>query len=110
MKNNFSFHDFSQSTYSKFEECYKMYKSIIEEKDERKREEQEINLISSMPCIELTIELEYDKENDSLINISEFISDLEDERHNAIIKLIYKPKESVRLFNLLYKERKRKTI
>ncbi|MBK7357726.1 MAG: AAA family ATPase [Saprospiraceae bacterium] len=106
-KNNFSFHDFSQSTYSKFEECYKMYKSIIEEKDERKREEQEINLISSMPCIELTIELEYDKENDSLINISEFISDLEDERHNAIIKLIYKPKESVRLFNL-FVQRKEK--
>jgi len=98
-KNSFSFHDFSQASYDQFESCFKIFEAISNEGDEKKREEIEEILINSMPCIQLIIQLEYDKKSDSLINVSEFISDLEDEQNSAIIKLFYKSKESIKLFN-----------
>lgn len=98
-KNSFSFHDFSQTTYSQFENCFKIFEAIEEEKDDEQRDALENTLINSMPSIQLIIQLEYNKENDSLINVSDFISDLEDEQNSASIRLHYKSKESIKLFN-----------
>lgn len=97
-KNNFSFHDFSQTTYSKFEYCFTIYEASIKESDDEKKEELETSLISSMPNITLEIQIEYDKIKDSLINLSEFISDLDDSKNIATIKLQYQSKDSLRLF------------
>ena len=97
-KNNFSFHDFSQKTYSQFEASFNIYEAAQKETDEEKKDELEKSLISSMPNIQLVIQIEYDKAKDSLINLSEFISDLDDSKNIAIIKLQYQSKDSLRLF------------
>lgn len=98
-KNNFSFHDFSQTTYFQFAECFKIYEASLRETDDEKKDELEKSLISSMPNIQLEIQVEYDKTKDSLINLSEFISDLDDSKNTATIKLKYQSKDSIRLFN-----------
>jgi predicted ATP-dependent endonuclease of OLD family len=97
-KNNFTFHDFSQSTYIQFEKCFVIFEKLQKENDEEKKDELEVSLISSMPIIQVEIQLKYDKEKDSLINLSEFISDLEDAKNTATIKLQYQSKDSIRLF------------
>jgi putative ATP-dependent endonuclease of OLD family len=97
-KNNFSFHDFSQTNYSKFEDSLKTYEASVKETDEGEKEALERSLISSMPNIQLEIQIEYDKEKDSLINLSEFISDLDDSKNIATIKLQYQSKDSFKLF------------
>lgn len=107
-KNNFSFHDFSQTTYSKFEDSFKIYEASVKETDEEKKEALERSLISSMPIIQLQIQIEYDKAKDSLTNISEFISDLDDTKNTATIKLQYQSKDSFRLFGT-FGVRKEKT-
>ena len=111
-KNSFSFHDFSQITYAQFEECFGIYEVAFNETDEEKKEELEKSLILSMPNIQLEIQLEYNKSKDSLINISEFISDLDDSKNIAIIKLQYQSKDSLRLFAAfnVRKEREQKLI
>lgn len=111
-KNNFSFHDFSQITYAQFEKCFDIFEAIRKETEEEKKEELEISLISLMPIIKIEIQLEYDKEKDSLINLSEFISDLDDDKNTAIIKLQYQSKDSIRLFSLFVsrKEKEQKLI
>lgn len=111
-RDNFSFHDFSQATYSKFEDSFSIYKVSIEETDEEKKNELEKSLISSMPCIQLEIQIEYDKAKDSLINLSEFISDLDDSKNVATIKLKYQSKDSLRLFSAFVarKEKSQKLI
>ena len=106
-KNNFSFHDFSQSSYTQFEESYGIFEKLQEETDDEKRNELEISLISSMPSIQLEIQIEYNKAKDSLINLSEFISDLDDTKNTATIKLQYQSKESIRLF-ISFNNRKEK--
>ena len=97
-KNNFTFHDFSQSTYTQFEKCFGIFEELQKEADEEKKDELETSLLASMPSIQVKIQLEYNKEKDSLINLSEFISDLDDAKNTAIIKLQYQSKDSIRLF------------
>jgi putative ATP-dependent endonuclease of the OLD family len=111
-KNNFSFHDFSQKTYSQFEASFKIYEASLKEIDEEKKEELEKSLISSIPNIQLEIQIEYDKVKDSLINLSEFISDLDDSKTIATIKLQYQSKDSFRLFAAfgVRKEKEQKLI
>ncbi len=98
-KNNFSFHDFSQATYAQFLKCLEIFEIFQKEADEEKKDELEVSLILSMPKIQLEIQIEYDKAKDSLINLSEFISDLDDAKKTATIRLTYQSKDSVRLFN-----------
>lgn len=111
-KNNFSFHDFSQKTYSQFEASFNIYEASQKETDEEKKDELEKSLISSMPNIQLEIQIEYDKAKDSLINLSEFISDLDDSKNTATIKLQYQSKDSFRLFAAfgVRKEKEQKLI
>ena len=111
-KNNFSFHDFSQSTYVQFEECFEIFEELRTETNEERKEVLEMHLINSMPCIILVIQIEYDKKKDSLINLSEFISDLDDAQNIAMIKLQYQSKDSFRLFTsfVARKENEQKLI
>ena len=111
-KNNFSFHDFSQSTYVQFEECFEIFEELQTETNEERKEVLEISLIDSMPCIQLVIQIEYDKKKDSLINLSEFISDLDDAKNTAMIKLQYQSKDSFRLFTsfVVRKKKEQKLI
>lgn len=108
VKNNFSFHDFSQTTYTEFEKSFKIYEASIKETNEEKKSELDTALISSMPIIQLQIQIEYDKAKDSLTNISEFISDLDDSENTATLKLQYQSKDSFRLFGA-FGVRKEKT-
>lgn len=97
-KNNFSFHDFSHSTYPQFEKCFEIYRELQKEPDEEKKYEIETSLISSMPNINIEVEIEYDKEKDNLVNLSEFISDLDDTKNIATLRLQYQSKDTTRLF------------
>lgn len=106
-KNNFSFHDFSQTTYPQFDKCLTIYEASVKETDEKK-EELEASLIASIPNIQIEIQIEYDKDKDSLTNLSEFISDLDDTKSTAIIKLQYQSKDSFRLFSA-FSDRKEKS-
>ena len=99
-KNNFSFHDFSQSTYEKFEECFKIFEKLQEDNNDEEKDKLNTCLIESMPFIQIEVWLEYDKEKDSLINISEFISDLDDKLNILKIKLKYQSKDSKKIFSL----------
>ncbi len=101
-KNTFSFHDFTQTTYTFFDDCLKIYETIIAEGDDEKKEELEKQLIANMPVIQLLIQLEYDKVKDSLINVSEFISDLEDGINTTTVKISYESKESILLFKAFH--------
>lgn len=98
-KNNFSFHDFSQTTYNQFENCYGIFDELQKNTDDEVKEMLEKLLIDSIPNIQLEIQLEYDKAKDSLINLSEFISDLDDSKNTATIRLQYQSKDSIRLFS-----------
>lgn len=111
-KNNFSFHDFSQTTYPQFEDCFNIYEAHLKEIDEEQKEELEMKLISSMPNILLEIQIEYDIAKDSLTNLSEFISDLDDSKNTATIKLQYQSKDSFRLFSafVVRKEKEQRLI
>lgn len=97
-KNNFSFHDFSQTTYNQFENCYGIFDDLQKNTDDEVKEKLEELLIDSIPNIQLEIQLEYNKAKDSLINLSEFISDLDDSKNTATIRLQYQSKDSIRLF------------
>lgn len=111
-KNSFSFHDFSQTTYPQFDKCLTNYEASVKETDEDKKKELETYLIASMPNIQIEIQIEYDKVKDSLTNLSEFISDLDDTKRTAIIKLQYQSKDSFRLFSAFggRKEKSQKLI
>jgi putative ATP-dependent endonuclease of OLD family len=98
-KNSFSFHDFSQTTYTQFEKSFKIYETSVNAINEEIKNQLENDLISSMPTIQIEIQIEYDKvKDDSLINLSEFISDLDDTKNTASIRLLYQSKDSIRLF------------
>jgi predicted ATP-dependent endonuclease of OLD family len=111
-KNNFSFHDFSQSTYTQFEKCFGIFEEYQKEPDEKKKSDLHVSITSIMPSVQLVIQLEYDKVKDSLINLSEFISDLDDTKHTATIRLQYQSKDSIKLFTLfvIRKEKGQKLI
>lgn len=94
----FSFHDFSLSCYQQFANCLTIYETLLAENNDKEKENIERILINAMPKIELSILLKYDKESDSLINVSEFINDLDDTKNDVVIRLVYESKETQLLF------------
>jgi len=94
-----SFEDFSQSSYSKFREILTLYKSMfVEGVDEEEKEKIEEEIIQNTPAISLQIEIEYDKKVDSIVHLSQFITDLDPDRNDAIIQVTYAPKNTLGLF------------
>lgn len=98
-KQEISFEDFSQSSYSTFLQIKELYDKFIIETNEQEKEALEIKLKNEIPKVQLYIQFEYDIEKDSLINISEFITDLDEKRNDATILISYEPKDSLKLCN-----------
>ncbi|PUU69039.1 hypothetical protein DBB36_15815 [Flavobacterium sp. WLB] len=98
-KNKLTFHDFSLNCHDVFKMCYDSYqKELLVENEEDRINQIEEALIRHIPRITLSIQIEYDKSKDSLINISDFISDLDDTKSDATILFKYEPKETINLF------------
>ncbi|WP_252723733.1 ATP-dependent nuclease [Winogradskyella psychrotolerans] len=107
----FIFEDFSQSTYTVFKSSYNKYlESKKEGITEEDREELEKQLLVEIPKIKINFEIEYDKiSNESLVELSEFITDLEDARNDATICVSFEPKNTLKVFHS-FENRKDKSI
>ena len=107
----FIFEDFSQSSYVIFKSIYSKYlesrKDGITEED---KEKIELEIIAEIPKIKVIFEIQYNKENnESLVELSEFITDLEDARNDAIICISFEPKNTLKIFQS-FDKREDKTI
>lgn len=107
----FIFEDFSQSSYAIFKTVHGKYlESKKENISEEESEELEKLLILEVPRIKVNFEFEYNKKNnESLVELSEFITDLEDARNDATICISFEPKNTLKLFQS-FENRKDKTI
>lgn len=102
-KNKITFHDFSLNSHEIFKICYQEYHTkLLVEKDEEQLNEIEKAIIRHIPRITLSVEIEYHKLQDSLINISDFISDLDDKKSHATILFKYEPKETLNLLKAFH--------
>lgn len=106
-KSRITFHDFAFNSYDIFKLCYEKYE-LLHALEEDKKNELELTIINEIPRITLRIGVEYDKVRDSLIHISEFISDLDDAKSDVSILFKFEPKDTINLFksfdNRLIKE------
>ena len=107
----FVFEDFSQSSYVIFKSIYSKYlesrKDGITEED---KEKIELELIAEIPKIKVSFEIQYNKKNnESLVELSEFITDLEDARNDATICISFEPKNTLKIFQS-FDKREDKTI
>lgn len=95
-----SFEDFSQSCYPIFKNVLKMYTDSIQPGlSETDKEVLEESIHGNIPKISLIVQFEYDKEIDSLIELSEFITDLDVDRNDATVLISYEPTDSLRLLS-----------
>ncbi|NLU39966.1 MAG: AAA family ATPase [Bacteroidales bacterium] len=93
------FEDFSQFTYQVFKDTYEVYKeSLVAGIAEDIKDQLEVKIQNEIPKIQLIIEFEYDKATDSLIELSEFITDLDESRNDASVLIEYAAKDSLRVF------------
>ncbi|MBS7231473.1 AAA family ATPase [Flavobacterium psychroterrae] len=102
-----SFEDFSQSTYFIFNRLLRLINQVdFNSISERRKEIVEKVIQNQMPKVQLFIEVEYDVTNDSLINLSEFITDLDENRNDATILISYESNNSLSLlFSFLNREK-----
>lgn len=107
----FIFEDFSQSTYATFKAVYSKYlESKIDGITEEDRDELEKQLIVEVPKVKINFEIQYNKaDNESLVELSEFITDLEDARNDAKICISFEPKNTLKVFQS-FENREDKTI
>nr|WP_314839388.1 AAA family ATPase [uncultured Flavobacterium sp.] len=103
-----SFEDFSQSAYFAFNRLLIFINNIDFKSISEKRKEIFEKIIQNQtPKVQLYIEVEYDIQNDSLINLSEFITDLDENRNDATILISYESNNSLVLFSsFLNREKK----
>lgn len=96
----FIFEDFSQTSYAIFKTVHGKYlESINDDNSEEEQDELEKQIILEIPRIKVNFEIEYNKENnESLIELSEFITDLEDDRNDAKICISFEPKNTLKVF------------
>ncbi|SEO84127.1 Predicted ATP-dependent endonuclease of the OLD family, contains P-loop ATPase and TOPRIM domains [Mucilaginibacter gossypiicola] len=92
-----SFEDFSQKCYKEFKEADKLYGEYLLADDEAK-ELLLKKLQDHNPKIELQLHITYDKEKDSLKELSEFITDLDPARNDACICISYECTNTLSLF------------
>ena len=95
-----SFEDFSKSAYSVFKELNTQFGKITAEMNEEEKEAIEIDIQERFPKIQLQIEIAYDKSKDSLVELSEFITDLDVSRTDGCILLSYEPVNSLGLLKM----------
>lgn len=105
----FRFEDFSQNTYLKFKGVYNLYCKYLKISDDVFKERVEKRILKNIPKIQFTLKIVYDKQKDSLIHLSEFITDLDETKNEASILLSYEPKESLNLFKSFLKREDQET-
>jgi len=98
-KKDLKFENFSQNSYNIFRHCLSLYDEWgeIDENDEIEKEIKEKEIKKLMPKIQLTLNIGYN-EHESLINLSEFITDLDSSITNTLITLSFESKETFKLF------------
>ncbi|MGE8534176.1 MAG: AAA family ATPase [Chryseobacterium sp.] len=103
-----SFEDFSLSSYLKFKKIVNFISRVDFNKiSERRKEIFEKIIKNQTPKVQLFIEFEYDIETDCLINLSEFITDLNEKRNDATVLISFESINSLGLFSsFLNRERK----
>ncbi|SDJ09752.1 AAA family ATPase [Chryseobacterium jejuense] len=103
-----SFEDFSLSSYLKFKKIVNFINRVdFNEISERRKEFFQKIIQNQTPKVQLFIEFEYDIETDCLINLSEFITDLNEERNDATVLISFESINSLGLFSsFLNRERK----
>ena len=100
-EDSLSFEDFSQSSYSLFKELNAEFeKTINPEIPDDEKEAIEIDIQDRFPKIQLQIEFSYDKLKDSLVELSEFITDLDVDRNDACVLLSYEPVNTLGLLKM----------
>lgn len=82
--------------------CSEYEKSLVEEISEEDKEAIEIDIQNRFPKIQLQIEFIYDKAQDSLVELSEFITDLDEERCDACALLSYEPINTLGLLKMFH--------
>ena len=93
-----TFEDFSQSAYNEFKRLYSEYeKTLVPDISDEDKQKIEDVIQNEFPKIQLKIEFIYDKVKDSLINLSEFITDLDVNRNDACVLLSFESYNSVGL-------------
>ncbi len=103
-----SFEDFSLSTIRKFKRIINFITGIdFKEISEKRKELFEKIIQNQTPKVQLYIEFEYDIEIDSLINLSEFITDLDEKRNDATILISFESLNSLGIYSsFLNREKK----
>jgi putative ATP-dependent endonuclease of the OLD family len=100
-----SFEDFSLNCYPQFREALILYNDYEAETDEEAKESILKELQEKNPKIELLLTIDYNKLTDTLSELSEFITDLDDARHDATILVSYESINTVNLYKA-FKNRK----
>ncbi len=96
----FQFEDFSQKTYEEFKAVFEKYSTVQKgDLSEEEQDELEKQIIKEIPRIQVYFEIEYNKTKDSLIELSEFITDLDDSRSDALICISYEPIDTLRMLH-----------
>ncbi|OCX51936.1 hypothetical protein BEL04_18210 [Mucilaginibacter sp. PPCGB 2223] len=93
-----SFEDFSQKSYDDFKKAYELYKKFVAETDDEIKDSLLIEIQGINPGINLILEIEYDKGTDSLVELSEFITDLDTARNDAGICVSYECINTINLY------------
>jgi len=93
-----SFEDFSQNTYSRFNRLLNLYLRTIDSEEAIKEKAEKI-IQEYFPKIQAYFLIEYDPKMDSLINLSEFITDLDENRNDATILISYESNNSLGIFS-----------
>jgi putative ATP-dependent endonuclease of OLD family len=104
-----SFEDFSQSSYPLFKELNTEFEKTLDESiSEEDKEAIEIDIQERFPKIQLQIEFLYDKVKDSLVELSEFITDLDVNRNDACVLLSYEPVNTLGLLKKFHNREDKK--
>lgn len=98
-KKDLKFENFSQNSYSLFRKCLSLYEDwkIINEENEIEKELKEQEIKNLMPKIQLVLNIGYN-EQESLINLSDFITDLDSDITNTLITFSFESKDTFKLF------------
>ncbi|MES2652980.1 MAG: AAA family ATPase [Bacteroidota bacterium] len=104
-----SFEDFSLNCYPDFREAFSLYEDFEAESDEQAKDELLTRLQNENPKIELVLRIEYNKTSDTLSELSEFITDLDENRNDATVLVSYESINTVNLFKA-FKTRKDKEV
>lgn len=104
-KSKLSFEDFSQSSYSTFKELCKEYETMKANPDLTDEEKNNIvkSIVKRTPSIELIIEFEYNKLRDKITFLSEFISDIDDNRNDACALIAFEPINTINVYEKFIK-------